>query len=52
MNQLEVDNSTIMFRAVDDNHTPPGITFNKWMKMHVDLAVEDSEILDKGDQET
>ena len=24
MNQLEMDNSTIMFRAVDDNDTPPG----------------------------
>ena len=24
LNQLEIDNSTIMFRAVDDNVTPPG----------------------------
>ena len=29
MNQLEMDNSTIMFRAVDDNDTPPGEYPNK-----------------------
>ena len=27
--KLDIDNSTIMFRAVDDNHTPPGILLVK-----------------------
>ena len=26
INKLEIDNSTIVFRAVDENHTPPGIS--------------------------
>ena len=26
VNKLDTDNSTIMFRAVDDNHTPPGMS--------------------------
>ena len=32
LNELEIDNSTIMFRAVDDNDTPPGeYWINSWI---------------------
>ena len=35
MNQLEMDNSTIMFRAVDDNDTPPGEYPIKHVHRHI-----------------
>ena len=38
MNQLEMNNSTIMFRAVDDNGTPQGECQNVLMYIYINFT--------------